>query len=315
MSATAPPPADPRERATRPGDDASAAGDPIAAHAAIPETVLEPRGLLAAFDFAELWRYRDLLLLLAWRDVSVRYKQTALGVVWAALRPALLMAVFVLFVGPRLGAGDGALPYAVFAYAGLLVWTLFATILGGAADSVVGAERMITKIYFPRLLIPAAAAAPAVVDFAVGGVFLAGLMAWHGVAPGATVLLAPLPLAVAVVLAVGLGAFLAALNVVYRDVRFAIPFFIQAGLFATPAIYLPEPPVVEADETEEAATLRDWATALNPMNAVIGFFRAAVTGGPLPWTAFGRACLLTVVIVPVSVAVFRGLERSFADLI
>ncbi|QDT37010.1 ABC transporter permease [Stratiformator vulcanicus] len=329
-----------------PNDAPTEQRDPVTSLVTV-ETVIEPRRPWQFIDLAELWRYRDLFVLLAWRDVSVRYKQTFLGIAWAVLRPALLMVIFTIFVGPAIGAGGADARYPLYVYCGMLLWTMFSTALSASAESVVGAERLITKVYFPRLLIPFAAAAPAVVDFAFGGILLIGLLFAYGVVPSTAILLSPLPILAAALLAMSIGCLLAALNVVYRDVRYAVPFVIQAGLFATPAIYLPsnptEPATVEtaANSREEAAqidsadkvkaepndapslnvekqgasALRTWVTLLNPMNAIIEFFRATLTGVPLPWQDFGVSCGFVAIIVPLSAAIFRRFESSFADLI
>ncbi|QDT35775.1 ABC transporter permease [Stratiformator vulcanicus] len=297
------------------------------ADANVVETVIAPRRAWQLIDVAELWRYRDLFLLLAWRDVSVRYKQTFLGIAWAMLRPALLMIVFTVFVAPAIGADSATTGYPAFVYCGMLLWTMFSTALSSASESVVGAERLITKVYFPRLLIPFAAAAPAVVDFAVGSLLMVGLLIAYGIVPSVTILLSPLPILAAALLAMSIGCLLAALNVVYRDVRYAIPFLIQAGLFATPAIYLPAitapteasteiaTPAERPQPLKSTSGLRYWATTLNPMNGFVDFFRATLTGSPLPWQSFGIGCATIAVIVPVSAIIFRRFESSFADLI
>jgi lipopolysaccharide transport system permease protein len=187
-------------------------------------TLLEPPRSWQGLDLREIWRFRDLLYFLIWRDVKVRYKQTALGAAWAVLQPLLMMIVFTLFFGRLAGVSSGGVDYPVFAFAGLLPWMFFATAISSAGNSVVGSERLITKVYFPRLAVPFAAVGAAVVDFGVASLLLIGLMAVFGIAPGPGLLLAPLIFAAIFLAAVGVGTLLAALNVAYRDFRYVIPF-------------------------------------------------------------------------------------------
>ncbi|HEV3344973.1 MAG TPA: ABC transporter permease, partial [Pirellulales bacterium] len=197
-------------------------------------TVIRPDAGWQAIGWRELWRYRELLYFLAWRDVKVRYKQTALGAAWAILQPALMMAVFTIFFGRLAHVDSGGLPYPLFAFLGLLPWTFFVTAIASAGNSVVGSERLITKVYFPRLLIPFASVGAALVDLAVAFSMLAALMLWYGVPPAWGWLFAPGILALLTLAALGTGALLAALNVAYRDVRYVIPFLVQLWMFATP---------------------------------------------------------------------------------
>ena len=313
----------------------------------LPETVITARASAWGWNLRELWRYRELGLLLAWRDVVVHYKQTMLGIAWAILRPSLLTAIFALFLGRVVEKQTDGVPYALFVYAGLLPWTLFATSLGAAANSVIGSERLITKVYFPRVLLPLAAMGPAVVDLFFGIVLLGALLAWFGQPPAWSALLMILPLGVALLCAAALGAMLAALNVVYRDIRHALPFLIQAGMFATPAIYLPsESEVTPAQAVAVVETEQTWedlnfdesaretvrvvsssapparATALprplvllNPLNACVSFFRAALVGEPLPWFELFLATLWGLVAGVLGALVFHRLEASFADVV
>src|SRR5687768_8861428 len=190
---------------------------PLALDHERPQTIIEPTRSLELINIRELWAFRELLFFLVWRDVKVRYKQTLLGAAWAVLQPALLMVVFTIFFArmAKVPAGDG--PYPLFMYAGLLPWTFFATAIAQAAQSVVASERLITKVYFPRLAIPFAAVGAAVVDSAIALVFLVGMMAWYGVAPGPAVLLVPVVMFFTLLAAAGVGTLLAALNVAYRD--------------------------------------------------------------------------------------------------
>ncbi len=292
-----------------PPDLAGLTGPPPPATAPPPvaQTVIEPARGWLWLNVRELWRHRELLFFLAWRDVKVRYKQTALGVIWAVLQPALFMVVFSVFFARLGGLSSGDVPYPLFALAGLLPWTVFATAVTHGANSVIGSERLITKIYFPRLAIPFAAAGAAFVDFLVSLVLLAIVMAACGVAPSWGVFVAPLIVAIIALAAVGLGTFLAALNVAYRDVRYVIPFLIQVGMFATPTVYL--------QPTGEEGTAMHWLLTLNPMNGLVSAFRACLLGGPIPWADVGVAAALSGAVFLAGCLYFRKVEDGFADVI
>jgi lipopolysaccharide transport system permease protein len=273
-----------------------------------PVTVLRPPTGWQLINARELWQFRELLCFLIWRDVKVRYKQTALGAAWAVLQPLLMMIVFTIFFGRMAGVPTGGLPYPLLAYAGLLPWTFFATAITNAGNSVVGSERLITKIYFPRLSIPFAAVGAALVDLVIASGLLVALMFYYRIAPGAGLLLAPVILALITLAALGLGALLAALNVAYRDFRYVIPFLVQLGMFATPTVYM----------QPTGAAKAGWAgvlLALNPMTPLIGAFRSATLGGPIPWAglAIGSACVVAAFLL--GCLYFRKVEDSFADII
>lgn len=267
-------------------------------------TLILPPRRWQAVNVAELWRFRDLALQLAWRDVKVRYKQTLLGAGWAILQPAMMMVVFAVFFGHTGRVSSGSLPYPAFVYAGLLPWIFFANAISAAAQSVVGSERLITKIYFPRLAIPFAAVAAAVLDAAIACALLVGLMAWYHIPASPAMLLAPLILAIISLAAAGVGAFLAALNVAYRDVRYVIPFLIQLGLFATPSIY--------TQTATLPAAVRPLVAA-NPMVTLIESFRAATLGGPVPWPSLGIAAATSLALLLAGCLYFRRVEDTFAD--
>src|SRR3954468_15065284 len=229
----------------------------------VPETktavrLTPPRGW-QLIDFAELWRFRELLYFLTWRDVKVRYKQTLLGAAWAVLQPAMLMLVFIVFLGhlAKVPSADSPL----FVYAGLLPWTFFATAITNAGNSVVGSERLVTKIYFPRLAIPIASVCAALVDFAVAMLLMFVLMIWNHAMPGMTLLVAPIVLAAIMLTALGVGMALAALNVAYRDFRYVIPFMVQFWMFATPSVYMQTTGTGSVVKSGGLATL----LGLNPM--------------------------------------------------
>lgn len=285
--------------------------EPGADAADLPLTVIESRSGWQAIELGELWRYRELLYFLAWRDVKVRYKQTLLGTAWAVLQPTLMMVVFTLVLGQVARVPTPDVPYPIFAFAGLLGWMFFATAVSHCGQSVVAAERLITKVYFPRLAVPLASVGPALVDLAMGGCVLAALMASYGMTPSWTMLLVPLAAALLLIAALGVGTLLAALNVAYRDVRYVLPFLIQLWLFATPAVYLD---TVGGAADERAASALAWLS-LNPLNGLVAFFRATVLGGPLPWNGLIYPVVAAVVLLIASFYCFRRVEDSFADII
>lgn len=281
-------------------------------HASIdlPETVIEPRSGWLPLDVWELWHYRELLFFFAWRDVKVRYKQTFLGGAWAVFQPVLMMTVFWLFLGKVAKVPTGDLPYPLFVYTGLLPWFLFSSIVTNAANSLLDSERLISKVYFPRLLVPFASGGPGLIDFCVALVVLIGLMLANGIAPAGTVFLVPLVLALILLTALGVGTFLAALNVAYRDFRYVVPFMIQAWLFATPSIYL----AVSTTQGDLPPVVR-WVMTANPMTGLIEFFRLAVFGGVLPWGSLGLSAGVSVVFFLGGCLYFRRMDDSFADII
>ena len=230
-------------------------------------TIIEPRKRWIPVDFRELWRFRELLYFLAWRDVKVKYKQTAIGVIWAVLQPFLTMLVFSLLFG-RLGKmpSDGV-PYPIFVYLGLLPWQYFASVLGHSAGSVVSGSQMITKIYFPRLIMPASTAVAALLDLAIASVLLGLMMLYYGIPVSLGILLVPVLVLLTMINAVGFGMWLSALNVSYRDIQYAMPFVIQLWMFVTPVIY---PSSLVGDRYA-------WLLSLNPMGGVIEAFRPVPT--------------------------------------
>ena len=263
---------------------------------------------LPSVRWGELWEYRELLYFLVWRDVKIRYKQTVLGGLWAILQPLLSMLVFTAVFGKLARIPSDGIPYPVFVYCGLLPWTFFANALTGASNSLVGSAHLITKVYFPRLMVPAAATVSGLLDFAVAFPILLALMAWSGVpvASSPTSLLAlPLLVLLAALLALGVGTWLAALNVRYRDVRYAIPFLVQVWMFATPIVY----PMSLAPERYR------WVIALNPMAGVVEGFRAAVLGRPMPIEALAVGIMAAFVFLVAGLGYFRHVERTFADVV
>lgn len=276
-------------------------------HAILPVTVLRPRRGWQLLDVAALWRYRDLLLLLAQRDVLVRYKQTALGAAWAIIQPLVAMCVLHLFFGKALGVANrvGDVPYPIFLYAGLLPWTFFAATVTASSTSLVKHAGILTKVYFPRLLVPLAAAGGPLVDYAVASVVLLGMMLFYSVGFAPALLLMPLLIASVVIAALGVGVLLAAVTVWYRDVQHAVPFLVQTALFVTPVIY----PVTLVPETWQ------WLLYLNPMCGPIEAMRAAILGTPLDVAGWAASTGVGVVLLGVGTACFQRVERAFADVV
>ncbi len=272
----------------------------------LPVHIITPASGWTAIRFGELWDFRELLLFLVWREVKIRYKQTALGVAWAILQPIFTMVVFSVFFG-RLGRipSDG-LPYPVFAFTALVPWQLFAFALSESSNSVVANQRLVTKVYFPRLIMPMAAVSVGLVDCCLSLVVLFGLMFAYGVTPSSALWTLPLWTLLAMMAALSVGVWLAALNVRYRDIRYVLPFLTQLWLFATPVAY-PSSMVPAA-----------WRSlyALNPMVGVVDGFRWALLGRtPAPTATVAASCLAMTVIFAGGLFYFRKTERTFADVI
>ncbi len=250
----------------------------------------------------DLWAHRELLYFLTWRDVKVRYKQTLLGATWALLQPLLLMLIFSFVFGRLVGVKSGSVPYPLFAFAGLLPWMFFANALTNSGNSLIGNTNLIKKVYFPRIIIPTAAVAAGLVDLGIGFLLLIALMFYYGAGLHPSLLLLPLLIVLITLLALGVGMWMSALNVKYRDVRYALPFLIQVWLFASPVIY----PVPEQWR---------WLLAVNPMTGIIQGFRAALFGQRIDWGTLGLSAVITVLILVYSTFTFSRMERSFADVI
>ena len=267
--------------------------------------VIEP-GRGAAHYWRDVWQYRELMSFLAWRDIAVRYKQTAIGLAWAIIRPALTLVVFVMF--RRLaGLSHGRVPDVLLVLAAVLPWQFFSSALLETSNSLIGNTSLIAKVYFPRVIVPMAAVATAFTDFVVTLALLALLMAWYGVAPGVELLALPLLIALTAALALGLGLLLAALTVKYRDFRYAVPFLVQLWLFVSPVAF---------ETTQVPERWRAWY-AFNPLAGIIDGFRWAILGGQ---TAVAPVTLVVSVIITVlcllvGVWYFRRTERGFADVI
>ena len=272
-----------------------------------PRIIVEPSSGWRLVDLGEIWRYRELLYFLTWRDVKVRYKQTVLGAAWAVLQPLATMLVFSLFLG-RVARDPGSTqPYPLFVLAGLIPWTFFANAISTAGLSVVGSQNLVTKVYFPRLIIPMGAVGAGVVDFLIAFVLLIPAMVWYGVAPNASVAALPITALGLAVAALGVGTLLSALTVAYRDFRHVLPFLTQFWMFATPAIYLQSQDVVGSRLSR--------LLPLNPAQGLIDNFRRSLLGEPID--AYSLTVSLTVgaALLLVGCLFFRRVERDFADII
>lgn len=273
---------------------------------AIPITFIRPSRGWIAVNWAELWEYRELLYFLTWRDLKVRYKQTVLGVAWAVIQPFLTMVVFSIFFGGMAQVPSNGIPYPVFTYCALLPWQLFASVLSQASGSVVANERLITKVYFPRLIVPMATVLAGLVDFVIAFVVLLGMMLFYGITPTWAVVTLPLFLLMAVATALSVGLWLSALNTQYRDVRYAIPFLIQIWLFATPVAY-PSSLVPE-----------QWRAlyGLNPMTGVVEGFRWALLGqSDSPGVLLAVSVGVVIVLLISGLYYYRRVEKTFADVV
>jgi len=256
----------------------------------------------------DLWQYRELFQVLAWRDISVRYKQTVIGAAWALIRPFLTMVVFTIVFGKLAKLpSDGAEPYALMVFAGMLPWSFFATALADASNSLIGNANLISKVYFPRLIVPVAAVMVAFVDFVVSFAILAGLMVWYQFMPGWQLLLLPAFAGIAFMASLGVGAWVTALNVKYRDFRYVIPFIVQLGLYVSPVGF------------SSAIVPDEWRLvySLNPMVGVIDGFRWCVLRGEsqLYWPGLWLSVAVSSFFLWSGIRQFRKMEKSFADLI
>jgi len=258
-------------------------------------------------DLSELWAYRELLYFLTWRDVKVRYKQTFLGVAWAIIQPLFTMIIFTLFFGRLAGLDKqtGGIPYPLFAYAGLLPWTFFSNALTNSGNSLVGSANLITKVYFPRMIVPGAAVAAGLIDFAIGFVILVPLMVYYKVSPSWNLVMLPPLMVLITILATAVGMWLSALNVKYRDIRFALPFLIQLWMFVSPIIY---PASILPSKWR-------WLLDLNPLTGIIEAFKSALFGQPFNWTSLAIATVLTLLSLVYAAFSFSRVERGFADIV
>lgn len=273
---------------------------------ALPTLTIRPSSGWASLGLGELWEYRELLYFLTWRDIKVRYKQTALGAAWAIIQPVFMMVVFSLFFGRLARVPSDGIPYPIFAYCALLPWQLFAHALGESSNSLVANERLITKVYFPRLVVPISAVLGGLVDFAIAFVVLLAMMAYYGIVPRLAIITLPFFILLAVMTALGVGLWLSALNVQYRDVRYTLTFLTQFWLFATPVAY-PSSIVPES-----------WRAVygLNPMAGVVEGFRWALLGkAEAPGTLLFVSGIAVILILIGGLFYFRRMEETFADVV
>lgn len=269
-----------------------------------PLVVIERRDSWIHFDLVEVWRNRELLYFLTWRDIKIRYKQTILGAAWALLQPLFMMLIFTLVFG-RLAGRSGTVPYPLFAMAGLVPWTFFANAVTNSGNSLVNNVHLVTKVYFPRVIMPGAAVLSGLVDLALAAILLGGMMLYYGVGLTTHILMLPVLFVLTTLCALSTGMWMSALNVKYRDVRFALPFVIQLWLFAS-SVVVPSTVVPERFR---------WLLHLNPMSAIIEGCRAALFSTPFHWPAIGLAAALIVIGFILAAHYFKQTERSFADFI
>ncbi|MBD2414766.1 phosphate ABC transporter permease [Nostoc calcicola FACHB-389] len=272
-----------------------------------PELIIEA-GQTEQQYWKDLWRYRELFYFLSWRDILVRYKQTAIGMLWALIRPFLTMVVFsVIFGNLAKLPSEGTAPYPILVFAALLPWQFFANSLSECSNSLISNANLISKVYFPRLIVPASSVIVSFVDFLVSGMILLGLMAWYNFVPSWRILSLPLFIGIAFAASLGVGLWLAALNVEYRDFRYIVPFIVQFGLYISPVGF------------SSSIIPEQWRLLyyLNPMVGVIDGFRWAILGGEskLYWTGFTLSLGLVALLLVSSIWYFRKMERTFADVI
>ena len=270
-----------------------------------PLVIIEPRTAWVPLNLRDLWASRELLYFLMWRDIKVRYKQTVLGAAWAVIQPLVTMIIFTYFFGKLTRMPTEGVPYPIFFYTGLLLWTFFSNGVTSGANSLIGNSNLITKVYFPRLIIPTAAVGAGLLDFAIASVLLIGMLVYYGFPVTVTYLMLLPLVALTTVLSLGIGIWFSALNVRYRDVRYALPFLIQIWLFVSPIIY---PSSLVPEEWR-------WVMWLNPVTGVVESFRASLFGRALPWAALAYSCGFGLIMLSYACYSFRRMERNFAELI
>ena len=270
-----------------------------------PVFVIEPSRGWIPINVRDLWHYRDLLAILMMRDIKVRYKQTILGAAWAIIQPLFTMLIFTLLFGKLAGMPSDGIPYPIFAYAGLLPWTFFSNAVTNSGNSLVGNSNLITKVYFPRMVIPMASVGSGLVDFAIAFILMIALMFYYSVELSLNILMLPVLVILTSLLAIGIGMWTSALNVKYRDIRHALPFVIQLGLFISPIIY---PPTIVPEKWR-------WVLVFNPMTGIIEAYRSAILGRPFDWFQLGASLVITVSILFYATITFKRMEKSFADII
>ncbi len=270
-----------------------------------PLVIIEPSKSWVAINLRDLWTYRELLYFLIWRDLKVRYKQAVLGVVWVVIQPLLTTVIFTIFLGLLARIPSDGIPYPIFVYAGLLPWTFFANAVSNSGNSLVGNAHLITKVYFPRMIIPGAAIGARLVDFAVAFITLAGFMIYYNVAITWSILMLPVLVVLITLFSLGFGMWISALNVKYRDVGIAIPVLIQLWMFVSPVVY----------SSSLVPARWQWIYALNPLVGIIEGFRASLLGREFNWSALAISTIITLALLIYAAYDFRRMEKSFADIV
>lgn len=271
------------------------------------EQIIKPKNKWWQFDSKEIWQFRDLFYFFTWRDVKVKYKQTVIGALWAVFQPFVTMIIFTIFFGKLANMPSDNIPYPIFVYTGLLFWTLFSTSLAQTSNSFIENEKIVTKIYFPRIILPVSSIITNIVDFFVAFFILIGMMVYYHYTPSLLgLLLLPLLIVMTIFSTLGIGLFFASLNVKYRDIRFILPFFIQLLLFITPVIY---PASIVSEKYR-------WILGLNPMTGVIDAARAGMLGNkPIDFVLLGVSLASMAVYCILGYFYFKKVERYFADVI
>lgn len=270
-----------------------------------PLVTIKPRQSWVALDLRTLWAYHELLYFLVWRDVKVRYKQTVLGVMWAILQPVIMIVIFSLVFGRVAGLPSDGIPYPLFAYAGVVAWTFFSSAVTKSGNSLVASAHLITKIYFPRIIIPLATVCAVVIDLILAFAVLVPLMIHYGIRPGWQVLMLLPLILMLILLSLGVGTWMSALNVKYRDVGFALPFLTQIWMFLSPVIYPSSvlPPKFRL------------IMMFNPVSGIIEGFRSALYGLPFDWLAILISGVMVFLVLAIAIFRFRRMEREFADIV
>ena len=270
-----------------------------------PLIVIEPSKSWVPLNLRELWAYRELLYFLTWRDLKVRYKQTVIGVIWVVMQPLLTTIIFTIFLGKLARVPSDGIPYPIFVYAGLLPWTFFAASVSNSSNSLVGSAHLITKVFFPRIILPTAAIGARLVDFAISFFIFGGMLAYYRLAVTRHILMLVLLVPLITLLALGLGMLVSALNVKYRDIGMALPVLIQFWMFASPIVY------------PSSLVPAQWQRvySLNPIAGIVEGFRSSLLGKEFDWFAIGFSSLLTFVLLIYSAYAFRRREKEFADIV
>ncbi len=270
-----------------------------------PLVVIEPTNSWVALNLRDVWAHRELLYFLTWRDVKVRYKQTLLGATWAVVQPLLTMVIFTFIFNRVAQISSEGIPYPIFAYAGLLPWTFFSNAVSSSGNSLVGSSHLITKVYFPRMIIPGAAVTAGLVDFGIAFLMLVILMAYYHIGVSWQIVVLPVLIVHTTLLAFAVGMWLSALNVKYRDVRFALPFLVQIWMYISPIAY------------PASVVPQRWRLvySLNPITGIVGGYRSALFGQALDWAALSLSVVTTMLLLVYSLYFFRKTEKSFADIV